>query len=287
MVNEQDEREKSPERTDPAAWGIGTSLSLDAWKNARFNIEDVGRAGIRYIELAWRNDTFDMLDPDNEALCASWVRRTRELGMDVWTMHLPYGPLWDVSLTDAEQSGEAVRRHLALLQLAHRWNIRTAVIHPSWEPIPEEERPARLDACKRNLPVLAEAAERLGIRLAVECLPRTCLGNTSLEMRSIVETDERLGICCDVNHLLQEPSEHFIRELGSRIITVHMSDYDGTDEKHWMPGKGIIRWNEVIGALAEHGYRGPFMFEVREPVPSELTACWDRLLADYRHSVTS
>ncbi|ULL13558.1 sugar phosphate isomerase/epimerase [Paenibacillus sp. H1-7] len=280
-----EQKEKSPKRTDPADWEIGTSLSLEAWKNARFDIEDVGRAGIRYIELAWRNDTFDMLDPYNEELCASWVRRTRDLGMDVWTMHLPYGPMWDVSLTDSLQSGEAVQRHLALLQLANRWNIRTAVIHPSWEPIPAEERSARLDACKRNLPVLADAAERLGVRLAVECLPRTCLGNTSLEMSSIMESDERLGVCCDVNHLLQERSEQFIRELGSRIITVHMSDYDGLDEKHWMPGKGIVHWNEVIGTLAAHGYQGPFMFEVREPVPSELTACWNRLLADYRQSL--
>jgi sugar phosphate isomerase/epimerase len=131
---------------------------------------------------------------------------------------------------------------------------------------------------------MAGEAEKLGIRLAVECLPRTCLGNTSAEMLELVQADERLGVCCDVNHLLQEKSEAFIRALGSRIISVHISDYDGLDEKHWMPGEGINDWSAILGALAEAGYEGPFLFEVRNPDHHKLAECWSSLLAGYKAS---
>ena len=41
-------------------------------------------------------------------------------------------------------------------------------------------------------------------------------------------------------------------------MTLHVSDFDGVDERHWMPGKGIVDWNDVIAALVEVGYEGPF-----------------------------
>ncbi|WP_158289266.1 sugar phosphate isomerase/epimerase family protein [Paenibacillus flagellatus] len=273
--------EARPSPSDPARWPIGASLSLETWKNGGIDLNRFYDAGIRHIEMAWRHSTYDMFDPDNEAYAEALVVRARRIGLDVWTMHLPYGTAWDVSVVDDAERAAVLDRHGRLLRLARRWGIGRAVLHPSWEPIAADERPARVAACKRALPLLAAEAERQGVRIAVECLPRTCLGNTSAEMLELVGADERLGVCCDVNHLLQERSEHFIRRLAGRIVTVHMSDYDGVDERHWLPGKGVIRWNDVIGALAEQGYAGPFLFEVRQPDPDELAACWERLLGDY------
>lgn len=269
----------------PESWDLGASVSLNNWSEGHVDIARFAEAGIRWIELSWRNDSFDLFDADRQEVCAEWIGQIRGLGMDVWTLHLPYGTAFDISAAFGEDDGgiasEAVRRHIGLMRLAQKWGIRKVVLHPSWEPTAEADRPDRLARCKRSLVVLADEAERLGITIAVECLPRTCLGHTSEEMRELVEADDRLGICCDVNHLLKESPESFIRKLGRRIVTVHMSDYDGVDERHWLPGQGIIRWNEVIRALAEHGYAGPFLYEVRRPDPNELASCWRGLLADY------
>ena len=40
--------------------------------------------------------------------------------------------------------------------------------------------------------------------------------------------------------------------------------YDGVDERHWLPGEGIVPWKEVVTTLMESGYRGPFLFELRK-----------------------
>ena len=73
---------------------------------------------------------------------------------------------------------------------------------------------------------------------------------------------EGISICADVNHLLQERSENAILKMGSRIKTLHISDYDYVDEKHLMPGKGLINWMELIGNLEKIGYSGVFNYEL-------------------------
>ena len=267
---------------DPLRWLPGTSLAIGADGAAGMELEPLAESGIRWIELAWRNHVFNLLEPDNQRLIGDLVSKAKRLGIAVWSLHLPYGPEWDVSTPDAGRRQAVVARHVQLLELAQRWGIGMAVLHPSWEPIQPEERGVRLTACRHGLAELAEEAERLCVRIAVECLPRTCLGNTSVEIRDLISAHERLGVCVDVNHLLQEAPEQFIRELGSRIVTVHMSDNDGTDERHWLPGQGIIRWQDVIAALAAQGYGGPFMFEARPVTPTQLAACWQALLDGYR-----
>ena len=44
-----------------------------------------------------------------------------------------------------------------------------------------------------------------------------------------------------MNHLLGESHTDFMKALKHNIITTHLSDYDGVDERHWLPGEGIVR----------------------------------------------
>jgi sugar phosphate isomerase/epimerase len=105
--------------------------------------------------------------------------------------------------------------------------------------------------------------------VAIELLPRTCLGNTVEELGELIRRlgDETFGVCLDVNHLMDRYGElpDEIRKLGPRLITTHLSDYDGVDEKHWLPGRGVIDWKAVKEALGEIGYKGPFNYECHLP----------------------
>ena len=55
--------------------------------------------------------------------------------------------------------------------------------------------------------------------------------------------------------------QYEISGLGERSITLHISDYDGTDEKHWMPFLGVVDWGSFANALREIGYTGAFVYE--------------------------
>lgn len=81
---------------------------------------------------------------------------------------------------------KALQDDVKLLEAAGRANISVAVIHPSFEPIAEEARNKRLSNAKKNLKILNQVAKENGIVLALENLPRTCLGNTSEEMLSLL-----------------------------------------------------------------------------------------------------
>ena len=71
-----------------------------------------------------------------------------------------------------------------------------------------------------------------------------------------------MRVCFDVNHLFHESHKDFIDALGEKIITLHISDYDYEDERHWLPGEGEINWEELVSLLKKINYQGVFMNEI-------------------------
>lgn len=194
-------------------------------------------------------------------VCQEIVADAREAGVNLWSVHVPFGKGWDISVTDVEAQRQALSNVRKAMELCRELHPRKAVIHASAEPIRDEERAARLRASHQALAQLTPEFAALGVQLVLEDLPRTCLGNTSEEVLWLTSDIEGLGVCLDTNHLLKERVQEFIRKVGARIVTMHASDYDGTDERHWMPGEGINDWNGLVKSLVAVGYQGPFMFE--------------------------
>ena len=149
-----------------------------------------------------------------------------------------------------------------LIKKASSVGVNKFVLHPSGEPICDTEREAHLYSAKESLNSLAEIASSCGGAMAVEDLPRTCLAHNTEEMLDLLSANEKLRVCFDSNHLTCDDNIRFIKTLGDKIITVHISDYDLVDEKHWLPGMGKIDWEELISLLQSINYQGPFMNEV-------------------------
>lgn len=257
--------------SDPTTWALGISTS---WcRKLPEDLEACRTSGIGCIEVVLKGNDEDPFHAAKQTV--AWAQ---DLGLRIHSVHLPYGWDWDISHPDSEKRLAARDRHTALLDQIARWQPKAVVIHPSYEPIPDDDRIERLQHCRDGLADLSKRAHEYGMTLCVECLPRTCLGNTSDEILFLTEGMDWLRVCCDVNHLLHETPHEFIRRVGDRIGTVHMSDYDGVDERHWPPGEGIIDWHSVIRELARKGYPGPFLFEVRsrtaEPVTAQGLVSW-------------
>lgn len=263
-------------------WTIGSSSGV----LEDFSVEEfirIKESGISCIELGLRDERFFTPSKERESLCLSIAAAAAEAGVQIWSVHIPYGKTWDISTPEWNERQKILNKHRQLFEAFSYLKPKKAVIHPSFEPIPDEERSIRKNASYEALAILAKEAANYGVQLVIECLPRTCLGNSSAEILALLKSSDNLGVCCDVNHLLSETPEEFILNVGKHITTLHIADYDGLDEKHWLPGEGIINWNLVIDSLVATGYTGPFLFECKGTA-DELSACWDRLKSDYLRS---
>jgi sugar phosphate isomerase/epimerase len=118
---------------------------------------------------------------------------------------------------------------------------------------------------KRSIWTIAELAGRAGCRIALELLPRTCLGHSVEELSILLEEVDlcTAGVCLDTNHLMDGFTllPEVVRKLGPRLIALHCSDYDGVDEKHWPPRRGVINWGAFLQALRDVHFSGPFHYE--------------------------
>ena len=215
-------------------------------------------ASVEAAELSPEQDAYD--DLDYQA-----ARRAAEgAGVALWSFHLQFMPFeaLDPSAPEPAKRRRTVERLAAQIERAADIGVTRHILHASAEPIPAAERPAHMAFAKESVFALAETAARCGGVLCVEDLPRTCLGRDSAEIAELVSVSPAARVCFDTNHLLTESPAAFIAALGGRIETLHVSDYDFIDEKHWLPGEGSVDWGALYAALLAADYGGVWMYEL-------------------------
>ncbi len=221
-------------------------------------------AGVEFFEVSLPNEEYDRAD------FGELARLAERYGITLWTLHLPFMPFDVLDISRPELAEATLTRLKALICRGVSVGIRRFVVHASGEPIAEEERALRMACAKESLRTLAAFAAEHDALIAVEDLPRTCLGRCSADMLALLSADDRLRVCFDTNHLLGEEIRDFIRAVGDRIITTHISDYDGLNERHWLPGEGCIDFAEVVRELAAAGYSGPWLYEMGFDAPTSI-----------------
>lgn len=272
-------------------WPLGTSLNIAAGYGQ--DVFDAAKAaGIRYTEVFVGGSVGDTKEEIHKTF-REFGEKTRKAGMEVWSFHIPFGWNYDLSEPDSVKRKKCRENIICYLEYAsHLGKYEKAVLHTGFEPIKPEERQIRLAALKQALKEFGPFVKKeFGVQLVIECLPRTCLGNGSAEILSLIEENPDVDVCFDTNHLLGEDSADFAKNVGKRIATLHVSDYDKINERHWMPGKGVIDFTQLVTNLEKSGYKGPFLFEVNESPYREnndmkgyfaaLADCWKKIVADY------
>ncbi len=260
-------------QTEMPIYPIGISIDGNRLNEAIFN--ECRKTGISAIEVSVSSE--DVSPSDYEAL----RKMSLSSGVSLWSYHLPFCPFEQLDLSVKKLQKETLRQLICHMRLAAEIGIRIFVLHASGEPIEDNEREERLQTAEESLYVLAEEARRLGGTVAVENLPRTCLGKDDAEMLRLLSAHRALRACCDTNHCLTMKPETLIRRLGNRILTLHVSDYDFVNERHWLPGEGKVDWQSVLAALRETGYRGVWLYETGFECPPTILRDRDLTCEDH------
>lgn len=233
--------------------------SINASKITEETFKQFKEAKIECIEISCSYaDQFEALD----------FERFRELskiyGIQLWAYHLSFFPFeeLDISSPNSQIRERTIDILSKQIRRAASIGIDKFIIHPSAEPYTDEEREEHIAIAAESLKKLSEIAVSVGGVLCVENLPRTCLSRCSSDMLKLISLDDNLKVCFDTNHLLLEDPIAFIKRLASKIVTIHVSDYDFINERHWLPGEGKLDFYAIYHALLQSGYQGIWNYEV-------------------------
>lgn len=228
-------------------------------------LKEIEQNNFDCIELSFPLNYFKEIDFIHQS--EKYKKMIDNYNIKIWSIHLPYGEEVDISSLNRKIRKNAVKFYIELIQSASKIGIKTIVLHPSYEPVLDINREKQIKNCRKSLKILNYIANKLGMKIAVENMPRSILGNTSKELISILKNIKNIGICFDSNHSLKEDNIEFLKNILKNkipIYTVHLSDYDFMEERHILPGYGINDWKEIINLLKIMNYNGPMMYEINQ-----------------------
>ena len=251
--------------------------SLGRWKE--FSLESMvlnREGGLVYIEVTMN----DVIGKDTVGVGERVEMLKSQIdssGLKVWSVHMPFSKKIDISLADSAKREAALNYVKDMMRVSAVFQPQRIILHPSGEPVSPDERTERIAYSHASIGELAPIAKEIGAVLCVENLPRTCLGKNGQEMMALIEGYDDVCLCFDLNHLLYQSHEDYLKVVPkNKIQAVHISDYDFADERHLLPGVGKIDWVPLWRAIRANGYKGPMMFECYGE-PEELAASRDIL----------
>ncbi len=189
----------------------------------------------------------------------------RERGITICQAHAPFPS----SYTDEAKTAKRFEEIVQAMENAAYLGAPMIVVHPcvhldyAVEGNPEKLFDYNVDFYTRLIPY----AEKFGIKIAIENIGRVSITSTPDRLNKLYDTlgNPVFTVCFDVGHcLLQgvDPAEA-IRKLGDRLVNgcTHVHDNMGDTDAHTLPYYGNVKWESVMVALADIGYKGDLNYE--------------------------
>ena len=130
---------------------------------------------------------------------------------------------------------------------------------------------------KQNIESIQElykTAEEYGLNIALENLPAKYyffMNKPEEFARFYRETNLPVGIVMDLGHAnLEGQIEPFFNLLADKIVHIHASDNDGSDDQHLGIGQGKIDYNSFAQTLKKMGYDKSVIIESITNVPESI-----------------
>lgn len=180
----------------------------------------------------------------------------REAGLQLENIHVPYDDIDDLWSESEILRNRILDRHIEWLNNCADLDIPVMLMHIIDRKFPPQPNKRGIDSINR----LLRTAEDLGVKIALE--------NTgSVDYIDFVLSalpSDNLVFCYDSSHdfLYSDVKAAILKKQGHRLRHLHLSDNDLKKDRHWLPGEGIIDWQQIRKVFPRDTYKGNITLEV-------------------------
>lgn len=189
---------------------------------------------------------------------AEGIRLTYSLGLD---------PAYDVSSLDETMRMGGVKylqNIIKKMELAGG-DLLSGVSYAGWGTpgVVMNDKTPYWNQSVKSMKEIIKTAEACGVTYCVEAVNRfeTCIINTAAEALAYIEEIDspNIGVLLDTYHMNIE--ENNIGDAIRLVGADRMKNFHTGENNRTAPGRGHLDWDEIFGALAEIGYKGPIVSE--------------------------
>ena len=274
----------------PKPLKIGYALGLT--KVSAEQMKYAKSVGMDYVEISFGdlidgNRNFKVSDEEFTRLMQNAKKAADDAGIQIWSIHMPFGKHIDLSLTDEAERQQVVALHRKVLVFCEILQPEIILFHPSYY-LGLNEREVRKKQLVKSATELNKSVRSMNSTMVIEnMLGPELLVDVERERplcRTVEETVEIMNClpksiyaAVDMNHI--NNPENLISALGKRLKSVHIADGTGAAENHFFPcsGQGTNNWTEILAALHEARYTGPFLYESAFDDARDLKTCYESM----------
>jgi sugar phosphate isomerase/epimerase len=221
--------------------------------------------------------TIEVVDDGTHELDKKRVATLKEAAKSYSLEYSVHAPFADINIASPSKImlSASMKRLKQSMAYANQLDAKVWVFHPGAKTVIGQFYPG-LDWKQNNQSIqeLYKAAEEYGINIALENLPAKYyffMSKPEEFARFYRETNLPVGIVMDLGHAnLEGQVEPFFKLLTDKIVHIHASDNDGSDDQHLGIGQGKIDYNSFAQTLKKMGYDKSVIIESTTNVPESI-----------------
>lgn len=198
----------------------------------------IKEAGFDNVMLWWEDEDYPYFRDKK-----TFVSLAKEFGLGVDNIHLPYEDcnfLWSDKASEREAHANEVIKYLEGCKSS---GAEKVVLHTNRNSLSDVDYKNGYKSFEK----IINFAEDIKIKVAVENTRK--FNYTEFILSEF--NSEYLGFCYDSSHdfIDGESKGEILNKWKNRLFCVHLSDNDGTDDRHWLPKKGIVDFNSIVSTI--------------------------------------
>jgi sugar phosphate isomerase/epimerase len=255
---------------------VGVSMLYYLGEPFNRMVKRLGSMDTKYIEI---------LDDGTHDLDKSRIDALKEAAKSyslTYSLHAPFADI-NISSPVKPMLSASLKRLTQSLSNAHAIEAKMWVFHPGQRTGIGQFYPgADYKQMYQSIELLYAKAEEHGMNIAMENLPAKYwfLMNTPQEFQKMyTETNLPIGIALDLGHAnLEGQIQPFFNQLADKIVHIHASNNDGSDDQHLGIEDGSIDYVWFSETLKKIGYSNAVVVESMHNVHESIQKL-KRLLA--------